>query len=365
MEVIKILHIASESLTLKKKITGIKSILLEEIKYINKCSRVDAKLYGISKKLEENSDLCINNVSLDKDIINYNPTFVIFHGFYIFKHVLIAKFLKKNNIKYYIKPHGGFNKAAQEKAYFKKKIARILYFDKFVKNSSGIIYLNEYEKSKSIYHKKFEIILPNGLSKKHTEIKPQIFTNKYIKFIYFGRIEIQAKGLDILLESIVANKDYFFKNNIIFKFYGNGRKKDINYLKRIVKNNSNVIKYYGPVYDNKQKYSILQENDINILLSKYEGMPMSILEGLSVGLPCFISEETGLQELIEACKCGWIKSRDRDIFYDLQLCIKDYIEKKTQYRLNALKVSKKFIWEKLIYKYYENYLHISIKGDKL
>ena len=361
MKTIRILHIGEASTTLPNMITGIKTVLSEQIKYENKFADIEAKLYGISSKIQDNNEFCINKISFEKDIKSYNPTFVVFHGFYIFKHVTLAKILKKNKIPYYIKPHGGFNKKAQIKSCFKKKVARFLFFDNYVKQSNGIFFLNEYERENSIYHTAREFILPNGIEKIKLTLDYRNISNQEMIFIYFGRIEIKAKGIDELLQCILKNKDYFCKNKIKFKFYGNGKSRDMQYLDNIIQKMPELVEYCGVVYDKYLKYKILKESDVSILLSHYEGMPMSLIESLSVGTPCFITKETGIADCIQNYYCGWICNNRGLLFSNLEKCVSQYQKTKLKFKENALKASEDFDWENIMKKYYDVYKEL--KGN--
>lgn len=90
----KILHISQPKISKKNSISGIKTVLLEEIKWENSNLKIESKIYALNK-IEENEELYINNFSYKIDILRYLPDFVIFDGFYIFSHLKIAKFLKK------------------------------------------------------------------------------------------------------------------------------------------------------------------------------------------------------------------------------------------------------------------------------
>lgn len=345
----KILHIPQRRIGLKNYIGGIKSVLLEEIKWENKIKGIESKIL-IYDKVEEKNSFFINNKSLEEDILDYNPDFIIFDGFWAIQHCFIARFLKKKNIKYYIKPHGAFNKIAQKNSkikFLKKLIARMLIFNNYVKNSNGLIFLNEMEKESSIYRKKNEFILPNGIEKLNIELIDTPKKDKDINFIFLGRIDIFHKGIDILLRTILENKEYFIKNKVIFNFYGNGREDDIhlfnNYLKQIPK----VIQYHGSIYG-QDKYKELQRNDIFILTSRFEGMPMGVLESLSFGVPCFISRETGMGEYIEKYNAGWVNKNKENLFKTLKKCIKEFKTQSEWLKDNAFKCAKEFYWENAI-----------------
>lgn len=355
----KILHIPAENVGLKKSIGGIKSILLEQVKYENKLKNIESKIL-IYDKIEEKNSLFVNKNSIKEDILNYKPNFVIFDGFWVIQHCFIAKFLNKNNIKYFIKPHGGFN-IINYKSYkikfVKKLIARILFFNNYVKNSNGLIFLNEMERENSIYRKREEFILPNGIEKLNIESNIEKEKSRNINFIFLGRIDIFNKKLDILFQVLLKNKEYFANNGITFNFYGNGNNKDMKIFNEYLKGIPEIIKYYGAIYG-QEKYKVLQKNDIFILLSKFEGMPMSILEALSVGVPCFISKETGMGDYIEKYNAGWINKKDEDLFENLKKCIEEFKNHSKYYKDNSLKSIENFYWENIMKNYLKEYIKI-------
>lgn len=347
----KILHISQEKLTLKDTISGIKTVLLDEIEYEN-LNNIDAKLYAISKKIEENKEICINKKNLKEDILEYNPDIVIFHGFYIFKHILIAKYLKRLKIPYYIKPHGGFNKQVQKKSSLKKNIARKLFFDEFVENSDGLIFLNTQEQKNSIYRSKKELILSNGI-KKLLKYNKNLKSDQ-INVIYLGRFDFYYKRLDILFNMIIKNKEELKKMNIKFKFFGLGE--EIKNLEKV----KEFVDVSTPIYE-ERKYRELSNSDIMILISRCEGMPMSILEALAVGTPCFITKETGMAEWIKRYNCGWIINDTNDLWRDFRQFIIEYKKNREIYIENSKKCSEEFLWDNLIKLYLKEYKKLGIK----
>lgn len=352
----KILHIPQRRIGLKNYIGGVKSVLFEEIKWENKIKGIESKIL-IYDKIEERNSFFINKKSIKEDILDYKPEFIIFDGFWVIQHCFIAKFLKKKNIKYYIKPHGAFNKIAQKNSkikFLKKLIAKILFFNNYVKNSNGLIFLNEMEKLNSIYHQKNEFILPNGVKRLDINLNRKREKNQSINFIFLGRIDIFNKKLDILFDILIKKKKYFMENNIIFNFYGKGTKKDMEIFNNYLNKMPEIIKYKGTVYGN-EKYMILQENDIFILLSRFEGMPMGILEALSVGIPCFVSQETGMGKYIEEYSAGWVNKNREKLFEDLKKCIEKFRNTPRYYKQNSLKCVKKFYWSELLDEYKETY----------
>ena len=74
---------------------------------------------------------------------------------------------------------------------------------------------------------------------------------------------------------------------------------------------------------NVSKY--LQESDVYVITSKYEGLPLSMLEAISSGLPIISSNVGGIKDVITEGLNGYL--------YDLNLG-KDEIVKKLLYLYN-------------------------------
>lgn len=66
------------------------------------------------------------------------PDLVVFHEAYRVEYLKISKELRKRKIPYIILPHGELTKDAQNKKWFKKKVANILLFNRFIFNALAI-----------------------------------------------------------------------------------------------------------------------------------------------------------------------------------------------------------------------------------
>ena len=84
-----------------------------------------------------------------------HPDLVVFHEAYRIQYLKISSYLRKKNIPYVIIPHGELSKGAQKKKYFKKKIANILLFNRFINNSIAIQCLSTLELESPALEKKF------------------------------------------------------------------------------------------------------------------------------------------------------------------------------------------------------------------
>lgn len=283
-------------------------------------------------------DILLLSFKSNRDFSNFieqfNPTVVIFHSFYKIRYIKYYKILCKLNIPFLIQPHGAFSKFNQKKSAIRKKVANALLYKRFVAKSSGILYLNIDEEKSSVFNcLNDSSILPNGVNvPEHYEI--ETFNNP-LKIIYLSRIDIHHKGIDMLLEALKIGETELNDMNFKLTFYGSGKANDIKYLKEKVKTINLKIDIEGAVYDSA-KIKILRNADILVLTSRYEGMPITILEALSFGIPCLITPETNFSDLIIKNNSGWITSSNAsDISKILILAIKEYTQNKIQLRKNS------------------------------
>lgn len=231
------------------------------------------------------------------------PDLVIFHETYRIEYIKIYKNLLKNKVKYIILPHGELSKHAQKKKWLKKKIANILIFNRFIRHALSIQCLSH----KEMLDTKFNVnkfvgtngtILPSEFNKKETKDS--------LKFVYVGRLDAYAKGLDLMIEAFSKEKDFLIQNNCKLYIYGpdyNGR---FNHLKELIEDNDgeDVISLNHEVFD-KDKTNILFDTDVFVQTSRVEGMPLGILEALSYSIPVLITSGTNLKKEVEKCDGGW------------------------------------------------------------
>lgn len=93
------------------------------------------------------------------------------------------------------------------------------------------------------------------------------------KLIYFGRIDTKQKQIKKMIK---------FGNqlNLSIDFYGSGNKK-------LFKGKESL---YKGILENNDILEVLQNYHFFILLSNYEGFPLSVVESLSAGVPIIIND---------------------------------------------------------------------------
>ena len=278
-----------------------------------------------------------------KFIKTLRPDIVVFDGLYDKYQIRLSFYLKINKIPYVLVFHGGASVDNAKKNWLKKKIANHLLFNRFVRWAKKVIYLSENEKGKSIFKQQnsCDAIIPNGVSLPEN-LTPKTKKNK-IRITFLSRLDWYGKGLDVLYEAIRKFSVLGYENKLEFYFYGPKESEDCEKLFEF-----GTMSVYGGYVTGIEKERAFREADIFILPSRSEGMPVAVLEALSFGVPCIVTLETNMAELVKKNQCGWIVNLTVDnICKSIENIISEFQEQRTQLFYNCITAAKPFDWNEI------------------
>lgn len=185
-------------------------------------------------------------------------------------------------------------------------------------------------------------VIPPGIKKRKNKFSEKTL-NKPINIITVCRIS-KEKNLDLIIKTAIKYREKGFN----FKVLGDGpEKKRIDEL--IIEHKlENKVYMYGFIED---IYPYLEESDIFLLPSIYEGFGHVFLEAMSVALPCIgINPKFGYivatNEFIEDGKNGIMINNNPDELYKAVKMITQNYEYYNKMRYWALKTANKFSWNK-------------------
>lgn len=258
---------------------------------LSQCSKID----------NVNIIYCRSSNEFRVFMLKFQPDIAVFHSLYEWEQLSYSRILRKYNIPYILVFHGGASRDNAKKGWLKKKIANTLFFNNFIKHASRVVYLNQNEFLKSVFKKinnKYAII-PNGVN---LPINPKpLQAIVPLKIAFVSRMDYYGKGLDILLSAIKILKEEGWAEKIRFMFYGKGEQNVLDIITEL-----NPIAEYRGYVTGQSKREAFESSCINILPSRSEGMPITILESLSYGRPCIVTRMTNMAELMEEYGCGWV-----------------------------------------------------------
>ena len=225
------------------------------------------------------------------------------HGAFIPVFYTIAKFLHKNDIPFIITPHSTYNKVMMKKNALVKKAYFNLFESKLLNWTSSIHLLGktEWEGLAAIFHNKKSILIPYGFK------NPQVDASKYSKAPVFtvgycGRIAIYPKGLDILLKGFSLFHQACPKSELLI--IGDGKEKNKLEKMAIDLQIEKSVRFTGSAFG-EDKIKLLMQCEVFAHPSRTDGLPATIVEAASLGLPCIVSEATNTGDYILKFDAGY------------------------------------------------------------
>lgn len=234
-----------------------------------------------------------------------SPDLVVVEELYCFPFCKILKDIQKKNIPYIIIPRSEMTMQAQKKKCAKKAIGNIVFFNSLIKHSVAIQYLSNQEKADSEQQwKKNSVVIPNGTNM--PQKKKSSFSANKINAVYIGRYEKYQKGLDLLIKAIEKERALLQDNNFVLHMYGVDQEGTVDYLTAEITQAGlhDLVKLHGAVFGD-EKESVLYSADLFIMTSRFEGMPMGMIEALAYGLPVIATTGTNMTAPIERFNAGW------------------------------------------------------------
>lgn len=287
------------------------------------------------------------------------PDIVVFHQIYVSEYIKISRALRREKIPYIIVPHGSLTKEAQKKKRVKKILGNFL-FDPFIKHAKAIQCLSKMEEDTTKWNVP-KFIGTNGYNLSQNQ-KRSFHTEK-IRFTYIGRLDWFHKGLDILLDAFKVLMDSSYKDKCELHMYGSDYQGRYAHVEQMIAERSlgKIVKL-SPAVFGEEKERILLDSDIFIQTSRFEGMPMGILEALSYGLPCLITEGTTLGEAVKQYNAGWVaKTNAKSVAEKLKAAIDDSATWREKSENARILVKDNFAWDKIAkdtIKAYRQYAHL-------
>ncbi len=216
------------------------------------------------------------------------------------------------------------------------------YSDLVVANSSGLRSLALKFDPNSVIE-----VIPNGVDPKKYTLNRKNWNENILLFT--GRL-VHQKGIDILLNALAEIKNKEFKLIIV----GDGpEKQNLEEQTRTLKIDKR-IQFTGWV--NRSKLNdYYNEASIFVFPSRQEGMPNSILEAMSCGLPVIATKIAGSEELITEGKGGYLTTSEdlNELIIALESLLEDKYAREEMGRFNRQLILKKYTWLDIASKYEE------------
>lgn len=258
---------------------------------------------------------------IPKDLISLirtsRPDIVHLHSVYLPCNISLASKLRRLRIPYFVTPNGGY----ATRLFFRRiylKIPFMMLFERTYLNRAAFIHAVGESEEKDIrrygIRNRF-VQIPNGidLSAIPKDVDSSALPKRFLSlggkrvFLFLGRLDPVHKGLDLLIQAFAKTKEA--QDHASLVIVGPDWNESLVKLKTMAAKlgvGEKVI-FTGPIYG-KEKYDILASADFFIHTSRWEGLPFSVLEALSIGKPCIVTPHTNMGRYIKKYNAGWVVS---------------------------------------------------------
>ena len=194
--------------------------------------------------------------------------------------------------------------------------------------------------------------IPNGVTKP-TIRSPSVITEKYglsyHEYLLFLARLVPEKGLDYLIEAFKKVKT---EKKLVIAGGSSHSEKYEDYIKREILSDKRIIMtgfVQGDLLD-----ELLSNCAVYILPSDIEGMPISLLEAMSYGCSCLVSDIPENREIVEDYAITFEKSNIDDLKDKLEYLITNGF---TRYKPDEISsfILNKYNWDSVVNKHLELY----------
>jgi glycosyltransferase involved in cell wall biosynthesis len=243
------------------------------------------------------------------------------HSVFTPPNALLARRLR---VPYVLSPHGGYAPASLRRGAARKALYRLLVERRVASRAALRVALTEVEVHDLIGFGAGEPIevIPNGVNPPARHADPGALRRELgldpqqPLLLFVGRLDVTHKGLDVLVRGVAAAPRWHLVL-VGSDFRGGGD--ELHHLSRVLGAEARVS-VVGPRHG-----AALQEAfaaaDCFALMSRWEGLPLSLLEALSHGLPAIVSPAVNQIVDVVGAGGGWSVSADDlgEVLRSLQL----------------------------------------------
>ena len=133
------------------------------------------------------------------------------------------------------------------------------------------------------------------------------------KIVFLGRYDVHHKGIDTLLASILSSKEIALSFGFKFELRGVSHSpEDDRFISDYIKDNNmnDFVFVGGSIVGDKEKSKFLSSAKFYVLTSRYEGLPITVLESLACGTPVIVSNATNTGSMVENNMLGFVAEDD-------------------------------------------------------
>ncbi|MEL6674278.1 MAG: glycosyltransferase [Bacteroidota bacterium] len=211
-----------------------------------------------------------------------------------------TRLLKKRGLSWVVTPHASISFRSLNRKWW-VKYPYLFFFDRPALSGAKWLHaLGEIEaRELRLWNRRVKVI-PNGIAV--NDIRPlQRHEEDPLIFGFLGRIALAHKGLDLLWAGFRKYRQQGGKG-LLWIIGGGG---EFEAFSQEVKDSpeGEAVVFHGPKYG-EEKFALLQKCQVFVHTSRWEGMPMSVLEAAAMGKALLVSPQTNMGQLVQSYAAG-------------------------------------------------------------
>ena len=227
------------------------------------------------------------------------------HGAFNVTNTLVSRSIRR---PYVFSPHSGYDPVSLRRHSARKLLYRVVFERAMLERASLLVALTDAELADL---RRFgapgpAVVIPNGVERPRADLDRGAFRRELrigaddLLAVFVGRLDVYRKGLDVLVRGIAAAPGWHLA------MIG-PRFRDVDRLEALIEQlgMGDRIHLLG-----ERQGGGLQESvagaDLFAMLSRWEGMPMALLEALSLSVPAVVSPAVERAIGVEAAGAGWV-----------------------------------------------------------
>ncbi len=293
----------------------------------------------------------------DVDLVHLHATFTVAND----------RLATRLRMPYVISPHGGYAPASLARHAGRKWLYAVLAERRTLRRAALRIVLTELEAKdlRGFGVREPVEIIPNGVARAPVNIDPTAFraelglSAQVPLLVYVGRIDLWHKGLDILVRGVAEAPEWHVA--LVGPDFRDSREP----LQRLAKalGMQHRIVFTGPRRA-RLLDEVLAAADLFTHISRWEGLPLSLLEALSHGVPALVSPAVERAVGVSAAGAGWVANPEQVGEVLRALARLDRTSWATHAEA-ARKLAAQYDWEEIAARYeaaYERVLRTTMRG---
>jgi len=257
-------------------------------------------------------------LGLHSQLLRERPDFIHIHSVWLHPNWAAARLLRRLGVQYSVTPHGGLAAGFLWRHYWPLKLAYKFLCELPTLNRAAFVHsVGDDAQIRSFGTSAPIVLAPNGFDFSQLPSDPARgflegrtrSIRKRLVLGFLGRIDIKQKGLDILLEAYARIR----RQDTVLVLAGPDFRGGVGTLKRLAARLgiADEVLFLGQLAG-RERFDYLCDIDFFVHPSRWEGLPLAVLEACACGRPCIVGKAADCQGMITRYGAGLVCEPDAE-----------------------------------------------------